>query len=68
MDEKTGIERPTTFVCTRIRLKQELEEAGERCIGVLPNKYNPKYYAWVFKRTPTLTKVVDDFVKSLNSL
>ena len=68
MDTRTNVERTNKFVCTRIKLKQQLEEAWERCVGVVPNKWNPKLYAWVFNRTPTLTKVVDEYVKNLNSL
>lgn len=66
MDKNIGVERTTNFVCTRIGLKILLDAAGCECIGVNVNKYNPKMYVWVYKRTPQLTKVVDNFVESVS--
>lgn len=57
-----------TFCCTRIRLRQKLDEAGCELVGVCPNKYNPYYYVWIYKRSDKLTEIVDEFVKTINSI
>lgn len=66
--KKTINKNSETFCCTRIRLRMLLDEAGCELLAVCPNFYNPYYYVWIYKRSDKLTEIVDEFVKTINSI
>jgi hypothetical protein len=51
------------YVVKRFRLYTHLKEKGFKEISIRPDKYNPKYFVWIFDYTDALKNEIDNFYK-----
>lgn len=49
------------YFCRRIRLCSYLLDRGFNFIKTEPDVNNPKYKIWLFKKTPELLEVVEEY-------
>lgn len=53
------------YICRRLRLLSFLQERGFQFISTMPDKNNPKFTVWVFVKTPTLMKAVEEYYSTV---
>lgn len=53
------------YICKRLRLLSFLQEKGFQFISTMPDKNNPKFTVWVFVKTPTLMKAVEEYYSTV---
>lgn len=49
------------YVCRKLRLLIFLQNKGFNYIASMEDKYNPKYFVWLFVDTPELREAIEDY-------
>lgn len=52
------------YVCRRLRVRKYLENNGFFPISYRTDRYNDKYFVWIFKGTEDVYRTVDEYYRT----